>query len=167
MRGATLTAPSLSQTVAVSIHAPHAGRDRGTTVSAVLAFLFQSTRPMRGATAYVFLLSVRQKSFNPRAPCGARPYLMMLPRRNPMFQSTRPMRGATFEFPLEGFCPCVSIHAPHAGRDQRGRGRGAGRAGFNPRAPCGARPPEQMQDTAYTPVSIHAPHAGRDPCPLF
>ena len=56
----------------ISIHAPHAGRDRG------------SDR-CRCATRY----------FNPRAPCGARLSDAAFLPRTGRFQSTRPMRGAT------------------------------------------------------------------------
>ena len=58
-----------------------------------------------------------------------------------LFQSTRPMRGATrnaVNAVIDFFK--ISIHAPHAGRDEadrRGRRRGHR-------------------------ISIHAPHAGRD-----
>ena len=38
------------ESVAVSIHAPHAGRDRAMYVAAWMGDTFQSTRPMRGAT---------------------------------------------------------------------------------------------------------------------
>ena len=80
----------------ISIHAPHAGRD-GVNIKIIdKLILFQSTRPMRGATV--------------RGGDAAMDYI---------FQSTRPMRGAT-----DGSIPCdrsqcISIHAPHAGRDQR------------------------------------------------
>ena len=58
--------------------------------------IFQSTRPMRGATLTA-LPNVRWRhNFNPRAPCGARrstsEFQLIISVR---FQSTRPMRGAT------------------------------------------------------------------------
>ena len=57
---------------AISIHAPHAGRDR-------------CRRSDRRGKYY----------FNPRAPCGARPRRLIRPTPRPTFQSTRPVRGAT------------------------------------------------------------------------
>ncbi|WP_162141751.1 hypothetical protein, partial [Selenomonas artemidis] len=78
----------------VSIHAPRAGRDRGSLYLGVGRYKFQSTRPVRGAT----------------------------PRHADLehivsFQSTRPVRGATrFNGPNQAFF-LVSIHAPRAGRD--------------------------------------------------
>ena len=79
--------------------------------------LFQSTRPMRGATLNDKTFPVKKVDFNPRAPCGARLFLLGIQSSCKLFQSTRPMRGAT------GCAPCRSARARH----------------FNPRAPCGAR----------------------------
>ena len=123
--------------------------------------LFQSTRPMRGAT-------------RPRR-IGA---------KEKEFQSTRPMRGATnFQTHFRQFLP-ISIHAPHAGRDltqpdtlvaliisihapHAGRDRwtvhsSGGWQYFNPRAPCGARLILAVHQVSNVHISIHAPHAGRD-----
>ena len=57
----------------ISIHAPHAGRDRDTLKEENVTLEFQSTRPMRGATILIFVLTGLDVDFNPRAPCGARP----------------------------------------------------------------------------------------------
>ena len=79
--------------------------------------MFQSTRPMRGATRLAaFEVMAAQVSihaphagrdgycgggtrdggsFNPRAPCGARLATPIRTVLNNVFQSTRPMRGAT------------------------------------------------------------------------
>ena len=56
----------------ISIHAPHAGRDAVSPLRVPGLILFQSTRPMRGATSTL--------------QAGLSTYV---------FQSTRPMRGAT------------------------------------------------------------------------
>ncbi len=161
MRGATDEGCFDGFHFAVSIHAPRAGRDS----------VRRSGFP-------------RTRSFNPRAPCGARH-----PHRGQwdiegVFQSTRPVRGATCVF----VCGCgrsdVSIHAPRAGRDTGGRSWLHRRMCFNPRAPCGARrgttvsavlallfqstrpvrgaTQEQAERSVQGRVSIHAPRAGRD-----
>ena len=122
--------------------------------------------------------------FNPRAPCGARQDGGNHVVWYGLFQSTRPMRGAT----TPGWAwidpQKVSIHAPHAGRDQSRHSSMPSFLSFNPRAPCGARLGEYkgdygaqefqstrpMRGATYgfvdicidTKVSIHAPHAGRD-----
>ena len=102
--------------MAISIHAPLAGRDR----------LLPQPRP-------------RQDHFNPRAPCGAR-------RRPPddrqtaaTFQSTRPLRGAT------SICKLIRTELefqstrPLRGATSSANASSAPQSNFNPRAPCGAR----------------------------
>ena len=161
MRGAT---SSLMQTARGSRgfnpRAP-CGARRAITTPITGHYMFQSTRPMRGATSAIPLcyfvndVSIHAphagrdlqemadghhfQCFNPRAPCGA-----------------RPTRSGAITSTLR----------------------------FNPRAPCGARrmqivyPPRgaMFQSTrpmrgatptpgterAWRTVSIHAPHAGRD-----
>ena len=93
---------------------------RGATFAArasVCSLVFQSTRPMRGATHWHGGWLHGSADFNPRAPCGARRLREKFIRDNLIFQSTRPMRGATTSPPA----------------------RTATRRNFNPRAPCGAR----------------------------
>ena len=102
----------------ISIHAPHAGRDVILNPIPQEVALFQSTRPVRGATSGDFreipedeisihapragrdssgsTASVRPSvDFNPRAPCGA-----------------RRVGGCVIVLQLG-----ISIHAPRAGRD--------------------------------------------------
>ncbi len=124
---------------------------------------FQSTPPMRGATRRVWWLFRPQCHFNPRPPCGERRLFTAAP------------------------CPAphISIHAPHAGSDYRRSAQTAGRRDFNPRPPCGERhrpagasrpivahfnprPPcgERLGVSGgffgHNVISIHAPHAGSD-----
>ena len=81
------------------------------------AAVFQSTRPMRGATADV-LNSERHEDVSIHAPHAGRD-----------------------DCQAAGTCSLsVSIHAPHAGRDDGYIPVYELRWGFNPRAPCGARP---------------------------
>ena len=146
----------------ISIHAPHAGRDRYSVSTASEPSLFQSTRPMRGATTQRSSMALPILYFNPRAPCGARPASPPFCGHEWPFQSTRPMRGATDKAAAASMYGSISIHAPHAGRDLRSKppcleslisihAPHAGRddvgfvfckqpSDFNPRAPCGARP---------------------------
>ena len=101
----------------ISIHAPHAGRDPFHRGLDCFLQLFQSTRPMRGATVAGTASIIRA-----------------------VFQSTRPMRGATTGTAVFGKIIAISIHAPHAGRDVDLPLRVVLPWNFNPRAPCGARP---------------------------
>ena len=161
VRGATVREQDLSDIPLVSIHAPRAGRDAGNRRCRLCTEVFQSTRPVRGATLpYTIPPSLHRVSIHaPRAGCddGRTNYLHA--RR-------------------------VSIHAPRAGRDIVTPPLHPHPEGFNPRAPCGARPRwrgcgstlTEFQSTrpvrgatgllsfallpAY--VSIHAPRAGRD-----
>ena len=116
VRGATLFNPDHSIKDFISIHAPRAGRDKA-LVSRLTALVY----------------------FNPRAPCGARPAVVYATVTAAKFQSTRPMRGATAAIELGYNNVFISIHAPHAGRDDRVHGVTTGHS-----------------------ISIHAPHAGRD-----
>ena len=92
---------------------------RGATLVRLLLLisrLFQSTRPMRGATP--------------------EPKKVITPLK---FQSTRPMRGATIMDWFGDTFFIISIHAPHAGRDEAIPCQQWLSVHFNPRAPCGAR----------------------------
>ena len=107
------------------------------------AEVFQSTHPMRGATAASFTVASTMH-FNPRTPCGVRPATIagdlrwdgisihaphagcdfLTVKDTPellIFQSTHPMRGATEETSFPQFGIDISIHAPHAGCDVVGR----------------------------------------------
>ena len=103
--------------------------------------IFQSTRPIRGAT----------NSGSITVPLSL------------AFQSTRPIRGAT------GWSGCASLHASafQSTRPIRGAtvgvlsGSSPGRY-FNPRAPYGARRVIGGLVVHAVDISIHAPHTGRD-----
>ena len=101
---------------------------------------FQSTRPVRGATARHGPPRSLAGCFNPRAPCGARLKLYPPTDETTVFQSTRPVRGATYDALAKKQAQKVSIHAPRAGRDAT----------------------QALAWAMVTVVSIHAPRAGRD-----
>ena len=103
--------------------------------------IFQSTLPMRGATAHGKTISAfaeisihaphagsdaksatraaQRFDFNPRSPCGERRSTSGGSTVVTLFQSTLPMRGATrvFVYIIPGIT--ISIHAPHAGSDSQ------------------------------------------------
>ena len=58
----------------ISTHAPRAGSDCFLAVRFALLPLFQPTLPVRGATFASDRLSVFYRHFNPRSPCGERPF---------------------------------------------------------------------------------------------
>ena len=72
MRGATQVMQQMQQTMAISIHTPHAGSDPR----------LERTRSMTG-------------DFNPHSPCGERQAWRAAASDGVSFQSTLPMRGAT------------------------------------------------------------------------
>ena len=105
----------------ISIHAPRVGRDFRWIRSVFSRSLFQSTRPVWGATTVITALPGALAHFNPRAPCGARPLSRCTQSRTPSyfnprapcgarlngddatvkrikFQSTRPVWGATLSY---------------------------------------------------------------------
>ena len=124
----------------ISIHAPHTGRDPPRAARRRPGCGFQSTRPIRGATAQRGQTGIRIEHFNPRAPYGARPLTLFSTAGGTVFQSTRPIRGATNS--VSGVMFTASD--------------------FNPRAPYGARLVRVKALRPIGDISIHAPHTGRD-----
>ena len=79
----------------ISIHAPRVGRDCKRFLQSPESKIFQSTRPVWGATGRRAGRERRKRHFNPRAPCGARRLLCSIAHMALPFQSTRPVWGAT------------------------------------------------------------------------
>ena len=73
MRGATAILTEETYTMAISIHTPHAGSDPQCTYKRRMERRFQSTLPMRGATAKVteFTLNLKTKfmTFGTKTNC--------------------------------------------------------------------------------------------------
>ena len=182
--GATYAQSSFLPPLSISIHAPRVGSDQNAASAFSPKNQFQSTLPVWGATVSVTKIAHLDVYFNPRSPCGERQYH----RRNSRF----PHR--------------ISIHAPRVGSDlilfiskilsQEFQSTlpvwGAtchtqaadGLTDFNPRSPCGERPPTSMEPSqvdrfqSTLPVwgatggafnnfnlefiSIHAPRVGSD-----
>ena len=73
------------------------------------------------------------------------------------------MRGATRSGRRCVHVAAISIHAPHAGSDSLPLPVSHRRCrNFNPRSPCGERPPSHASVAELVDISIHAPHAGSD-----
>ena len=124
----------------ISIHATHAGGDAHSLTVSGGGGRFQSTPPMRVATAGCQSRIKELKDFNPRHPCGWRQRTVRQFLGKMQFQSTPPMRVAT-----RRGCDGKGIHSH-----------------FNPRHPCGWR--HGVHKYVDTPdfISIHATHAGGD-----
>ncbi len=103
--------------------------------------IFQSTRPLRGATEQ----RLQETIFD-------------------LFQSTRPLRGATRRW---SHCcrhrRCISIHAPLTGRDEDSEDRNSRRILFQSTRPLRGATPAALPCWPASPwISIHAPLTGRD-----
>ena len=92
------TVVDYAEAIQISIHAPRAGRDAYLNNANGEEDVFQSTRPVRGATRLFYTVGKFSTDFNPRAPCGAR------------HGNAQIIRNLFF----------ISIHAPRAGRDLHG-----------------------------------------------
>ena len=126
-------------------------------------FPFQSTHSLRSATGRSLKNRAFPGSFNPRTPCGVRRKCQIAteygksfqsthslrsatgrgwwPRRWRKFQSTHSLRSATKEEGVTLNIQLVSIHALLAECDSMALISLDGCRGFNPRTPCGVRPP--------------------------
>ena len=78
----------------ISIHAPLAGRDTKLRVSPPTQKI-SIHAPLAGRDITLRLMLYGSIYFNPRAPCGARPFAPNASPTAARFQSTRPLRGAT------------------------------------------------------------------------
>ena len=101
----------------ISTHTPLAGRDNKMTNTALIALVFQLTRPLRGATLVGYKTFTDFLNFNSHAPCGARLWkyadndtIMDISTHTPLAG-----RDLLLQF-LRIFRP-ISTHTPLAGRD--------------------------------------------------
>ena len=123
----------------ISIHAPLAGRDMRSVSAFSSCRLFQSTRPLRGATRFTICGLHHHTDFNPRAPCGARRQILERMRTWDNISIHAPREGRDCYHPLKAFVLGISIHAPREGRDLTFITFTSTTNNFNPRAPRGAR----------------------------
>ena len=126
----------------ISTRAPRTGRDERAHLIELGVYLFQSSRPVWGATLLAWTTIWIAANFNPRAPYGARQNCTVDGFSGNGFQSARPVRGATASWLWKR----------------------SGSRHFNPRAPCGARLLALFEVRPERTISIRAPRAGRDLC---
>ena len=143
----------------------HPMRGATATAQAMPSFptIFQSTHPMRGATPKRHGSTGRTdiSIHAPHAGCDGKRAAKSTPAEQ--FQSTHPMRGATN---ANGSHPLLNFYfnprTPCGVRRHCSVDRRAGAGNFNPRTPCGVRRMSGGAAWLYPPISIHAPHAGCD-----
>ena len=107
----------------------------------MLEQIFQSTRPVWGATCSQTSLSLFSSNFNPRAPCGAR--RRRIKKRKDDKNDFNPRAPCGARRWMHGTCGrprAISIHAPRVGRDS----------------------PVELVIGLTEAISIHAPRVGRD-----
>ena len=109
----------------ISIHAPLAGCDPG-----LLLLLF---------------FGIKISIHAPLAGCDRR--TLVIPSSFDGFQSTHPLRGATLLCLRRAKNKRISIHAPLAGCDKPPNQAQVKIFYFNPRTPCGVRPPSPPQSS--------------------
>ena len=131
---------AVNHAVSISIHAPHTGRDAPVTVGQRNARRFQSTRPIRGATAHSSSVFTHDL----------------------LFQSTRPIRGATRPSSCRGPLPYFNPRAPYGARPAPRARHISSTVDFNPRAPYGARRKRSRLLPGYIPhFNPRAPYGAR------
>ena len=123
---------------------------------------FQSTHPLRGATAPMPTSSCRHNYFNPRTPCGVRLLTPSRPLPEPYFNprtpcGVRPRQPCDCR-PLRYFNPRTPCGVRRGGKFQH---TGI-HIDFNPRTPCGVRLLGTVDLNTVEVISIHAPLAGCD-----
>ena len=97
--------------IRVSIHAPRVGRDAAGAIYQAGELVFQFTRPAWGATKFS-KKRIRRRSFNSRAPRGARPFFGPQDEKFAEFQFTRPAWGATDMSTNGAFVPLFQFTRP-------------------------------------------------------
>ena len=162
MRGATFPCYPVHRFHGISIHAPHAGRDLAVPTVINYAVLFQSTRPMRGATVQEASPPCRGRDFNPRAPCGARLSPSLSTGYCTDFNPRAPCGARLNIRQIQRVELGISIHAPHAGRDLHATPPEISHAIFQSTRPMRGATRRGDVRREQRVISIHAPHAGRD-----
>ncbi len=123
---------------------------------------FQSTRPIRGATTVCNVSCFGRRDFNPRAPYGARLHFCTLCRFLVCISIHAPHTGRDLGYKQAFEQFGISIHAPHTGRDASAAIMVISTSPFQSTRPIrGATRPVRPGGIVYE-ISIHAPHTGRD-----
>ena len=147
LRGATAGQIGFYGIISISIHAPLAGCDARPAIGGQKGGI-SIHAPLAGCDHQLFQRFQGCLYFNPRTPCGVRPFWTTSAAHRNTFQSTHPLRGATIGFFLYLHSYRISIHAPLAGCDAARRCRVCRAFNFNPRTPCGVRQQKRTKKTA-------------------
>ena len=164
VRGATHWYHTLSSIKSISIHAPRAGRDPQLRPVEPNNINFNPRAPC-GARPFIYVYNyvARPNHFNPRAPCGARPITTFGIALLTNISIHAPRAGRDDEDGVHiQDCNAISIHAPRAGRDGNPDKKSSSPEGFQSTRPVrGATSSPSLNQVDHG-ISIHAPRAGRD-----
>ena len=147
---------------AISIHAPHTGRDEDGWALLTPDMVFQSTRPIRGATIDK-IAKYYTKNISIHAPHTGRDYQQKGWMVGKNHFNPRAPYGARLEvFRVKSSRAWISIHAPHTGRDTPLRLVTRSSSAFQSTRPIRGATSPSCGSAGWTCISIHAPHTGRD-----
>ena len=141
--------------------------------------------PRVGSDPIDVLSNIPPGNFNPRSPCGERPAHLNSARDQTIISIHAPRVGSDRMWKRQSSRKTtISIHAPRVGSDSRPVLKNTYLTDFNPRSPCGERPPgrtcvflpDGFQSTLpvwgatyffairnfIRKISIHAPRVGSD-----
>ena len=168
----------------ISIHAPLAGCDYSAPFIWIdAAKYFNPRTPCGVRPAGGVHMPMLDPNFNPRTPCGVRPAgrdrrraelgisihaplagcdftRALRADAERIFQSTHPLRGATKNLAPHQDGLLISIHAPLAGCDCSEFPNYCINCYFNPRTPCGVRPPPRFLSIGGKPFQSTHPLRG-------
>ena len=107
---------------------------------------FNPRAPCGARPAVMDCICIISLNFNPRAPCGARLVPRLFPLYHSEFQSTRPVRARLKTGIFSTFGDIFQSTRPVRGATKIFWIVCARMSNFNPRAPCGARPPPKTKE---------------------
>ena len=120
---------------------PPCGGRRLVPKSKLKVLAFQSTSSVWRTTQLRHEFASVLTHFNPRPPCGGRLHRLHLPLSIQQFQSTSSVWRTTASLGLTYTVSGISIHVLRVEDDPKSPARDKFTLYFNPRPPCGGRPP--------------------------
>ena len=147
--------------VAISIHAPRAGSDSSERSICTVSLYFNPRSPC-GERRAELSKAIREELFQSTLPVRGATAGGYSSRRLRQFQSTLPVRGATLSSPRHQEPLLISIHAPRAGSDSHIFSPHFGQSIFQSTLPVRGATKLYLRRWISDNISIHAPRAGSD-----
>ena len=140
MRGATLDGTLFAFHLAISTHAPLAGRDPLALTQEVAQFSISTHAPLAGRDFCNQRYHYGDRAISTHAPLAGRDAeTPTLSKRITNISTHAPLAGRDNTEKTSSTDLYISTHAPLAGRDSTSAEHSPANKDFNPRAPCGAR----------------------------